>query len=106
MMLALQSISNGTSISVQRSFWNEWNAAHRETRIGDISRDQRSVVTSWLRSRTRNNLDIVEVGCGSGWLCPDLVPFGRVTATDLSDEVLARARSRAPEVNFVAGDFM
>jgi 2-polyprenyl-3-methyl-5-hydroxy-6-metoxy-1,4-benzoquinol methylase len=29
-----------------------------------------------------------------------------VTATDLSDEVLARAQQRSPEVTFVAGDFM
>jgi ubiquinone/menaquinone biosynthesis C-methylase UbiE len=29
-----------------------------------------------------------------------------VTATDLSDEVLARARARLPQVRFVAGDFM
>src|SRR5262249_44604084 len=44
--------------------------------------------------------------CGAGWLCPWLKPFGRVTATDLSDEVLARARARIPDVKFIAGDFM
>jgi 2-polyprenyl-3-methyl-5-hydroxy-6-metoxy-1,4-benzoquinol methylase len=35
-----------------------------------------------------------------------LKQFGCVTANDLSDEVLARARVRVPQVHFIAGDFM
>jgi 2-polyprenyl-3-methyl-5-hydroxy-6-metoxy-1,4-benzoquinol methylase len=46
------------------------------------------------------------VGCGSGWFCQELAEFGTVTATDLSDEVLARAQQRLPDVTFVPGDFM
>lgn len=34
------------------------------------------------------------------------VRFGSVTGTDLSDELLAVAKSKQPEVEFVAGDFM
>lgn len=60
----------------------------------------------WLDGLGRTDLDIIEVGCGAGWLCPSLKPYGRVTATDLSDEVLARAAARVPDVHFVAGDFM
>lgn len=44
--------------------------------------------------------------CGSGWFTPELARYGQVTATDLSDEVLARAAKRWPEVRFVPGDFM
>ena len=93
-------------IELQRSFWNEWNAHNRETRLSDVSEDQRTLVVEWLQGLGRTGLDILEVGCGAGWLCPSLTPFGRVTATDLSDEVLARARERMPDVQFVAGDFM
>jgi ubiquinone/menaquinone biosynthesis C-methylase UbiE len=39
-------------------------------------------------------------------MCPPLQMFGRVTATDLSEEVLARAAERIPSVRFVPGDFM
>lgn len=94
------------STSEQAAAWDKWNAATREKRLSEISIDQRACVVEWLESMGRNDLDIIEVGCGAGWLCPALTPFGSVTATDLSVEVLARARERMPEVTFVAGDFM
>jgi SAM-dependent methyltransferase len=93
-------------IELQRSFWNDWNAHNRENRLSEVSQDQRAAVIGWLRQIGRTNLDILEVGCGAGWLCPSLLQFGQVTATDLSDEVLVRAAERMPEVRFVAGDFM
>lgn len=67
---------------------------------------QARMVLEWLRGFGQQNLNILEVGCGSGWLCKQLVPFGQVTGTDLSDEVLARAQADLPQVKFVAGDFM
>jgi 2-polyprenyl-3-methyl-5-hydroxy-6-metoxy-1,4-benzoquinol methylase len=90
----------------QVAFWNRWNAEARESSTGDISKEQAAVITSWLGGLGRTDLDIIDVGCGAGWLCPQLVRFGRVTGTDLSDSVLARAANRFPDVNFVAGDFM
>lgn len=94
------------SITSQSEFWNKWNASTREKALNEVSYRQASVVTGWLDSLGRRDLDILEVGCGAGWLCGDLARYGRVTATDLSDEVLARASERLPEVRFVAGDFM
>lgn len=93
-------------MGVQQAFWNEWNASTRERHLTEISLDQRDVIARWLGKTGRIDLKIIEVGCGSGWLCPTLLQFGQVTATDLSDEVLARARQHMPEVEFVAGDFM
>ncbi len=94
------------ALSDQVAFWNDWNGAHREAGLADVSCDQARVVTSWLSTLGRRDLDIIEVGCGTGWMCGELQDFGRVTATDLSDQVLARARLRVPEARFVAGDFM
>lgn len=93
-------------IELQRTYWNAWNASHREQRLSDVSLDQREIVLRWLGQLARTDLNVLEVGCGAGWLCPALKQFGRVTATDLSDEVLARARARVPDVRFIAGDFM
>lgn len=93
-------------ISLQQSFWNQWNTVHREGAIDEVSARQAEVVVGWLDLLGREDLNIIEIGCGTGWLCPRLTRFGRVIATDLSDEVLNRARTRAPEVTFVAGDFM
>lgn len=94
------------SMRHQQAYWNEWNASTREQRLSEISLDQQKVLVEWLRATGRTDLDIIEIGCGSGWLCPSLKPFGHVTAVDLSDEVLARARRRVPDVDFIAGDVM
>lgn len=89
----------------QRDFWNEWNVS-REQKQGQVSTDQRRVILRWLDQMGRTDMDILEVGCGAGWLCADLVKYGRVVGTDLSDQVLARAAQRLPAVEFIAGDFL
>lgn len=97
---------NIPEIRVQQSFWNNWNAETREKGLHAISLDQAEVINSWLRKLNRTDMDLIEVGCGAGWLCSQLARFGKVVATDLSDEVLERAQKRVPNVRFVAGDFM
>jgi len=89
----------------QREFWNKWNVSREETQ-GRVSADQQRVILQWLEDISRRDLSIIEVGCGAGWLCSDLVKFGRVVGTDLSDEVLARAAERLPRAEFIAGDFL
>lgn len=98
--------TDAAPITIQQRFWNDWNAAAREHETQDVSVRQAEVVSGWLDALGRTDLTILEVGCGSGWFCPQLARYGCVTGTDLSDEVLARAQKRVPEVNFVAGDFM
>jgi 2-polyprenyl-3-methyl-5-hydroxy-6-metoxy-1,4-benzoquinol methylase len=92
--------------SLQRSFWNDWNVSHREESIDRVSARQAEVVHAWLEKLGQRDLNIVEVGCGTGWFCSTAARFGRVTATDLSDEALARAQHRMPDVTFIAGDFL
>lgn len=93
-------------IALQQSYWDAWNAENRETSIGEVSSDQRTTVLGWLSAIGRTDLNIIDVGCGAGWMEPALKQFGSVTATDLSADVLARARLRIPQVDFIAGDFM
>jgi len=93
-------------IALQQSFWDNWNTQHRETAVGEVSSDQKKVVLAWLTDIGRTDLNILDVGCGAGWLDPSLKQFGAVTATDLSADVLARMRTRIPHVEFIAGDFM
>ena len=87
----------------QRRFWNEWSKG-RETALGEVSLDQAELTEAWMAGRS--GLDVLDVGCGGGWLCKRLVRFGNVVGTDLADEVISRARARVPEAQFVAGDFM
>jgi len=98
-------------ISDQQRFWNEWNAAHREGAKYDAvaadpeSRRRAEVVLEWLGRLRLERPSILDVGCGSGWLSERLAGFGVVTAVDLADEVIARARARLPHITFHAGDF-
>ena len=46
----------------QIAFWNEWNGSTREKHVDRVSKDQGDVVTAWLDSLGRHDLDIVEVG--------------------------------------------
>ncbi|KGD99188.1 class I SAM-dependent methyltransferase [Rhizobium sp. YS-1r] len=93
-------------IGLQTRFWNDWNASAREHAVHDVSLRQAEVVTGWLDSLEIRDAAILEAGCGSGWFCNQLSRYGSVTATDLSDEVLARASRRMPHIRFVPGDFM
>jgi 2-polyprenyl-3-methyl-5-hydroxy-6-metoxy-1,4-benzoquinol methylase len=93
-------------LPAQVAFWNDWNREAREAGVGQISIDQAHVISSWLQRINRKDLNIIDVGCGVGWLCQVLTQYGQVTATDLADEVIARAAQRAPSGRFVAGDFM
>jgi ubiquinone/menaquinone biosynthesis C-methylase UbiE len=99
-------VTDQPPLAAQRAAWERWNAETREQRLGEVSTDQRDYVVAWLQRLGHTDLDIIDVGCGAGWLCPSLVNFGRVTGTDFSADVLARAQVRMPEVRFVAGDFM
>ena len=89
----------------QRAFWNWWNET-REAARTRVSNDQQRVVLGWLEALGQRHLEIIDVGCGAGWLCEQLLPYGRVTGTDLSDEVLRRASAKTPNVTFIAGDFL
>lgn len=88
----------------ERDFWNEWNERNRVDATSQITADQAEVVHLWLG--TRRGLRLIDVGCGSGWMTKQLAAYGSALGTDLADEVIERARDRAPEAQFVAGDIM
>lgn len=97
------------NIEQQREWWNHWIAEYRETEIGEVSRRQADVAIGWIgeiQSDLGKDLDIIDVGCGSGWLCERLSGFGAVTGVDLAGEALARAMKRRPDLRYLAGDFM
>ena len=101
---ALEPSATVPPIQAQSQFWNDWNASTREKNLADVSEDQSRVTLRWLHGLSSQR--ILDVGCGSGWMSERLTPFGKVTATDLADEVLERAQRRFPEIRYVAGDFM
>lgn len=96
--------SEVADLDQQRAAWNAWNAQAREQRLHDTCRRQAEVVEQWLAARGIRDADVLDAGCGTGWMSERLVRFGRVTGIDIADEVVGRARMRAPHVRFVTGD--
>ena len=87
----------------QRRHWTEWNSWVKTRENQSIGRRQMAEVERWLTRTGRTDLDILEVGCGSGWFTPHLTRFGTVTATDLA---VVEGPQRYPGVTFIEGDFM
>lgn len=91
-------------LEAQREAWNSWNARWREAEVGEISIRQAECVEGWIETLGRRDLNILDVGCGTGWMCARLLKFGTVTGVDLADEIVARASQRVPAAKFIAGD--
>lgn len=94
------------AISEQEEWWNHWNEISREGRPVDGDSERRA---RWVESRFERlrepTPEIIDIGCGTGWLSDRLRRFGRVTATDLAGDIVRRAAERYPEVHFRTGDF-
>ena len=99
--------SSATDISLedQRRAWNTWNSAYGQVELSESSKRQVAMIEKLIESIPVRSKELIDIGCGSGWLCGYLSKFGSVTGTDLSDEVLRQARSKLPTVKFVSGDF-
>jgi len=84
-------------------FYDQWyrGAAVVENQC---QRARREKVVEALATFDRADLAIIDLGCGLGQLEPHLLPFGRVTGVDLSEEAVRTAQRHCPEATFVRGD--
>lgn len=57
---------------------------------------RRNIVLDWIRQRypDRHDLEILDVGCGTGLMLQELRPLGNATGIDISDEALQFCRKR------------
>lgn len=93
------------TINRQADYWDRWNIAARTDRLPNASLRQAERVEAAIAAMGRPNPKILDVGCGTGWLCSQLARLGEVTGTDMTASVIARARLRYPAVEFLCGDF-
>ena len=91
-----------------RDEFNRWAASGRGE---GMEQEHLPIVLPLLdRMRLATDENILEVGCGAGWLVALLaeqVPEGRVVGLDVSDEMVRRARQRNDEIEnvmFVTGE--
>ena len=90
-----------------RSEFNQWAEAGR----GEEMEDHHLPITAPVLPLMDLKLNdrILDLGCGSGWLCRRLarmVPEGRVVGIDIATEMLRRAQSKSGEfsnLNFMEG---
>jgi 2-polyprenyl-3-methyl-5-hydroxy-6-metoxy-1,4-benzoquinol methylase len=96
---------NQPTISEQKRFWN-WHWEHWQDRktINEWKDKRHEAVLRAVRSVAANRLRILDVGCGPGWYTSKLAAFGEVTGIDLSEEAINMARSRYPDIQFIAGN--
>lgn len=90
-------------IDRQASYWDQWNRDTREQKVNPESERQGHIIRGWIEALGRRDLAILDVGCGGGWLCNALSPYGTVTGLDLSPAMIERAGQRYPQVRFIAG---
>ena len=88
----------------------EFNAWAEEGKGESMEKEHRPIVEPTLAlMHIAPDEKILDVGCGGGWLVRELAsraPKGRVTGMDISDEMLAHARSvsaNAPNAEFILG---
>lgn len=93
------------NLETQRKFWNEWDAKYlQDATIGADALQRGEAALSLLRSCSLQRPQILEFGCGNGWLAEKLAAFGPVTGVDIADQAIAEARRRVPSGTFLAGD--
>jgi 2-polyprenyl-3-methyl-5-hydroxy-6-metoxy-1,4-benzoquinol methylase len=100
------STSNQPTITEQKEFWN-WHWQHWQDRktVNEWKRLRHEKVLAFLASLSLHRPTILDVGCGPGFYTDTLRRFGEVTGLDLSEEAVAIARSRFPQIHFIAGNF-
>ena len=105
-MKSQSDVTRRPPIDAQQGFWNQWNQTWRFRDPDEFMERQRETAVAILRKRGLSNVRILDVGCGTGWLGNSLREFGKVWATDLSEQATSEGRRRHPEVQFLCGDFL
>src|SRR5439155_22565200 len=103
---SVMSASTQPTIAEQKEFWN-WHWQHWQDRktVNEWKQTRHERVLAFLASLSLHQPAILDVGCGPGWYTDTLRRFGPVTGIDLSEEAITIAKSRFPEIHFIAGNF-
>ena len=93
------------SIEDQRRFW-DWHWEHWQERkiINDWTLRRGDAILEVLHSLSLTQPEILDFGCGKGWFTEKLASVGNATGIDLSEEAIAMAKARSPQITFIAGN--
>ena len=97
--------ASNPNITDQQRFWETWNTQMRDPdHLNDWCTRRAETILKLLQSLNLDQPKILDLGCGTGWLSELLANFGPTTGVDLAESVIDEAKSRAPQVTFMAGD--
>lgn len=92
-------------ITDQQRFWEIWNSEMRDPEhLNEWCKRRAESILQLLQSLKLDHPEILDLGCGTGWLTEMLAHFGPTTGVDLAESVIATAKSRSPHITFMAGD--
>lgn len=90
------------SIEDQQAYWDDRWAKQRTPNEWQTRRAQ--AILAMLRDLRLEQPRILDLGCATGWMTKLLSELGTAEGLDLSEEAIARARSRFPGIKYTAGD--
>jgi 2-polyprenyl-3-methyl-5-hydroxy-6-metoxy-1,4-benzoquinol methylase len=100
----MKTLSDPT-ISEQKQFWETWNPKMRDPEhLNEWCIRRAEVILQFFQSLNLERPNILDFGCGTGWLSEMLAKFGAITGVDLAESAIATARARCPNGTFFAGD--
>ncbi len=101
-------MSNSHRAEQLREEFNRWAEAGRGE---DMAREHRRIAEQTLElMKLRPTDNVLDIGCGAGWLARMLaerVPEGRIVGTDVSDQMIQRARRNNADLEnamFIVGN--
>lgn len=98
-----------SALEITRAHFDTWKTEFRADSFDGIDPEIRLRAERVLRligERADPHQEILEVGCGTGWLAERLRELGPVTGIDLSPRAIEIAKQRGIDVEFVADDFL
>lgn len=93
----------------ENRYWQNWDKENISKNIDDYWMESETLwyqeLGKWLKTELLNNCELLEVGCGSGLVCSELLKNEVITnesykGGDVSCKMLEIARRRFPNMNF------
>ncbi len=92
-------------IKKQKEYYNnKWTSRSKKLCICEKCRVD--AILRFISKLNLNNPEILDFGCGTGWLTYKLSGFGKATGIDLSDAAIKHAREIYPNIIFFDGDVL
>src|SRR5881396_3321059 len=91
-----------TSLSEQKAFYDDRRKDYFFVNQAKLERC--TAILSAIACLKLKQPEIVELGCGSGWLTAILGAFGPATGVELSSVAVAQSSARYPSASFLQAD--